>query len=259
MVKKICEYKKENGLRCRKAVDTSFTVGIDNKFTKNTYFCTEHMNTLKNFVKQMKYQKMSGIYYDDSEFSEKGIEESHNCTAYALNKIMRILKKICIKQCQADDCDLNSECRHLKPQPGKLSGIKDRIFNCPDMIFRTIIDNPNIYISDFETGCKKGYYKGAVVINPYKGYHYYRQDKPRSKKAIPGWSHKPGSTPVTKKDKSGRFIYNPLTCDRKYRGNNYKEFCNFFCIPNENLNLEHQDMVNSGGKNKKKYSKKKIY
>jgi len=55
----------------------------------------------------------------------------------------------------------------------------------------------------------------ALVIWPGVDYHWYRQDDNGC------WSHKPGSTPVTNLDDSGRFIADPLACDR----GDYTDFC----------------------------------
>ena len=77
------------------------------------------------------------------------------------------------------------------------------------MVYKTIADNPKTYITSFEDECKDNYRKIAVVVNPGDGYHYYKQDRKKSKKnskyiknnEFITWSHKPGSTPVTKKKK----------------------------------------------------------
>ena len=132
------------------------------------------------------------------------------------------------------------------------------------MVYRTIADNPETYISSFSDKCKNNFRKIAVVVNPRDGYHYYRQD--RSKGGIIAWSDKPGSTPVDQKDAAGDITINPLTMDRDYPGNPYKEFCNFLCIPKGNKNVEYKpnsdDNINySNGKimgGKKHYTKKKF-
>ena len=62
---------------------------------------------------------------------------------------------------------------------------------------------------------KKGYYSVYLVIDKGRDYHWYRQDKGGK------WSHKPGITPVTNLDASGRLIYNPVKANHNYKTVNY--------------------------------------
>jgi hypothetical protein len=68
--------------------------------------------------------------------------------------------------------------------------------------------------------------KAAVVTDEKEDYHFYRQYSNGY------WSHKPGSTDVTNKDATGRFIYDPQLASRKYHKSslNYRNFCGFFCF-----------------------------
>ncbi|QDV53034.1 hypothetical protein [Gimesia fumaroli] len=67
----------------------------------------------------------------------------------------------------------------------------------------------------------------ALVVSTTPGfldYHWYRRDNNTM------WSHKPGGTPATNRDNSGRTISDPRTCDR----GPYNIFCGFYhCIPSE--------------------------
>lgn len=78
---------------------------------------------------------------------------------------------------------------------------------------------------------KPGYreYKVALVIAKPNGrfngdYHWYKQDSDGY------WSHKPGSTNVTRADASGRSIINPKTANRKYSYADYSYFVGFFFV-----------------------------
>ena len=180
---------------------------------------------------------------------------------------MKNLGNVCINKCDGkENCDLNTECRQYKPQPGEIAGINNRKYTCTDMITRTIADNPeDIYIigCSNKDKCLKDYYKGVVIVNTsdelnggkkikfvYKNkskkkggnYHYARKYKPSSKMGISGWGHKPGSTAVTQLDNAGKKIWDPTMADWKYSGNIYNEVCPCFCIKNKDLNLEHQDI-----------------
>lgn len=67
----------------------------------------------------------------------------------------------------------------------------------------------------------------ALVVSTTPGfldYHWYRRDSNTM------WSHKPGQTPATNRDNSGRLISNPRTCNR----GPYNNFCGFYlCIPSQ--------------------------
>lgn len=68
----------------------------------------------------------------------------------------------------------------------------------------------------------------ALVIWPNEDFHFYRLC------ANGHWCHKPGETPATNKDDSGRFITNPQTCDR----GPYTTFCTYFHADNSTMFVE---------------------
>jgi hypothetical protein len=84
-------------------------------------------------------------------------------------------------------------------------------------------------MSTFTKKCPKKMTKAAVVTDENEDYHFYRQDSNGY------WSHKPGSTDVTNKDASGRFIYDPQLASRKYDNSalDYQNFCGYFCLPSK--------------------------
>ena len=165
---------------------------------------------------------------------------SHNCYAFVMNK----LDIPGLIQCKdKNNCS--------KPQPGLASATKieyykgDRI-SCENIMKRVIKDSHNtIYIPKHETekminiekkiiyrkadNCKKGYYKGVLVIAPGEDYHFYREV---SKNV---WLHKRGQTKVVDTDASDKPITDPQLADRNYGpSNNYSVFCTYFCIPIDN-------------------------
>ena len=122
------------------------------------------------------------------------------------------------------------KCSKLKPQPGKISNRIINRFNCNSMTRNILSDNPSIKPCSFYEKCPKGYYKGAMVIEKNKTYHFYRQDNNVL------WSHKPGILSVTNLDASNNVIYVPHLCDKDYKKNKdkgikYNEFCSYFCVP----------------------------
>lgn len=157
------------------------------------------------------------------------IKLSHNCYAFVMDTFDRVgMKK----------CKYNNNCK--KPQPGYVSGIEhwsSKDLNCDEVMKRVIADSKNtIYIpkkkikgtQKYKYGdkCKKGYYRGVLVIAPDKDYHFYREVENGH------WLHKRGQTEVTDIDASGKKITNPFTADRNYGGDyNYHVFCCYFCIP----------------------------
>ena len=181
--------------------------------------------------------------FDFEKWSSPIVEGSHNCYVYFLDDIVTYTFEQCELICKKNNnCDeKNSECSKLKPQPGKhafynnLRNEMNRTFTCKGMIKGILDDNPSIKkINNFSEKCPKGYYKGALVIEKNRTYHFYRQDKDSS------WSHKPGTLPITKKDASGNDIYVPHLADMNYNklnngGINYDTFCSYFCIPSNSV------------------------
>lgn len=82
----------------------------------------------------------------------------------------------------------------------------------------------------------EGYRKVALVISPFKDYHWYMQNSDGY------WSHKQGIEEVTNVDASGDLIADPATCDRNYSNVtvnstglsisilNYSTFCGYYMV-----------------------------
>lgn len=187
--------------------------------------------------------------FDYERWSAPIVEGSHNCYVYFLDDIVTYTFEQCEQICKRNNnCnEKNSECARLKPQPGKhafynnLRNDINRTFTCKSMIKGILDDNPSIKVlnennlsDNFKKKCPKGYYKGALVIEKNKTYHFYRQDRDGS------WSHKPGTLPITKKDADGNDIYVPHLAGMNYNklkngGINYDTFCNYLCVPANNV------------------------
>ena len=105
------------------------------------------------------------------------------------------------------------------------------------MVTKVIKDNTDpktkkqfIFKSKFSQKCPPKYYKGALVIEPNKTYHFYRQDNNVR------YSHKLGTLKITNIDASGKPIYAPHLADRNYNKKknkqlNYTRFCSYLCAP----------------------------
>ena len=136
----------------------------------------------------------------------------------------------------------NSECTDLKPQPGDFDLIKktgsditkERIYKCPNMQKKILNDNPSLIPASFNIKCPNKYYKGAMVVDPDNTYHFYRQNNKGT------WDHKPGISPISNIDASGKEIYIPHFANRNYTDTddknnddaiNYTHFCGYYCIP----------------------------
>lgn len=103
---------------------------------------------------------------------------------------------------------------------------------CPDLIAAVKADG--LHPSDCDAPCANRCWKVALVVDPRPNndgdFHWYRQDEDGT------WSHKPGGTPATNLDASGRPITDPRNADRNYqprggaRAPNYTVFCGCFCV-----------------------------
>ena len=161
--------------------------------------------------------------------------KSHNCYAYFLNKTSRRFERACKKSLKQQK---GMKCR--RPQPGYAAGkapiTNRKHYTCRRIYNRMKADNPSIRKTSRRKRCGRGYYKGAMVMDPYPksniDYHYYRQDRGGN------WSHKDAWGPATNKDARGRIIEDPVDADRDYRrprgrgrGKNYSRICGYYCVP----------------------------
>ena len=149
--------------------------------------------------------------------------ESHNCYSYLLNLKSKAAKKLCEKELKDNDL-----CR--RSQPGYAAGfpsLKTKDFKCPEIVKRTLSDNPKIKKSTFTRACPKDTYKGAIVVAPVRDYHYYRLNDEGY------WTHKPGWKPSTAYDAKNNLIKNPEIASRNYGELNYSDFCGYVCVPRD--------------------------
>jgi hypothetical protein len=170
----------------------------------------------------------------NSSFSDNPyLRESHNCYSYFLNLKDPSATELCKKTFTG-----NNLCR--RSQPGYAAGYKSletKDFNCPEIVERTMADNPEIYKIDKNDTCNPEFYKGAIVVAPGHDYHYYRLNDDlvyyNGKKYNDVWSHKPGYKPNTYLDAKNKIITDPETASRNYGSLNYSEFCGRVCIPRD--------------------------
>ena len=164
------------------------------------------------------------ISSDNSYNKNLYLRESHNCYNYFLNK-----KSInAIKTCKNIDYKREGSCR--RPQPGYYFGMKPmtkKDYTCKTINHRTIKDNPLILKATEQETCKKGYYKGALVVAPNRDFHYYRLNDDGV------WSHKPGGKKSSVVDSNNKPIKNPRLAGRTYGSLNYKDFCTYYCLPKD--------------------------
>lgn len=190
---------------------------------KNSPFCKKH---IKGCPRQAPLSGYEPEFNPDIYNKHEGLKDAQNCFAYAFD--YRKLPKGCTAY----------KCPASFPQPGIASGYPswDEINGkrCPDLLARLFGDVKNIKMSSFEEKCPTNYSKIAAVIDEDEDYHFYRQDKKGY------WSHKPGSSDVTRLDGTGRPIYDPRLASRDYKsGLNYDEFCSYLCVPkNTKINFK---------------------
>lgn len=207
---------------------------------ENSPFCKKHLQ----FCPRKGKLSGSELNYDPDRYNRhRGIQESHNCFAYAFDYIYLPEN---VKGCTKENCNLST------PQPGRASGYpswsKVKGKRCPDVVARIMGDVPGIRPSNFTARCPKGMRKIAPVVDPDQDYHFYRQDSNGY------WSHKPGSTKVTHLDSKGRPIYDPQLASRDSSDSNldYDTFCGYWCVPTKiKTHLER------GGRRKKTKKKTK--
>ena len=214
-----------------------------NKAIQNTDFCELHQNCksyLRNFLSGYEPE------YQPVKWSDPYVEGSHNCYSYFLNRQVKTVKEKCNEICSTKHKDNkscpkdNSECTDLKPQPGDFYLIKktgsdkekERKYKCPNMQKKILNDNPSLIPVPFNVKCPNKYYKGAMVVDPDNTYHFYRQNNNGT------WDHKPGISPITNVDASGKEIYIPHFANRDYTDDkdnedaiNYTHFCGYYCVP----------------------------
>ena len=88
--------------------------------------------------------------YDPSSWNDDDhIKSTHNCYAYALNKISHSMRN--------------------KPQPGYFSkftrdAFADGDYTCNTFLKRLKKDSPTLYVTTFSKPCREGYHKAFMVI-----------------------------------------------------------------------------------------------
>lgn len=143
--------------------------------------------------------------------SDPVLKKNHNCYAYVLDDLI--------------------QGRENKPQPGSWSNILpdesrvEKYKSCPEMLERVMADNGSIYPVEESEVCQSGFYKGYLVLDPGKDYHFYRQDSNGY------FSHKRGKLDVEDKDAARNRIEVPRLANKNYGEYNYTESCGYFCIP----------------------------
>lgn len=209
---------------------------------KNLPFCKKHTFCPRKAPLSGYEPEFNPDIYNNHE----GLKDAQNCFAYAFD--YRKLPKGCTAY----------KCPASFPQPGSASGYPSwgeiNGKRCPDLLARLFGDVKGIKMSSFEERCPKHYSKIAAVIDEDEDYHFYRQDKNGY------WSHKPGSTNVTRLDGTGRPIYDPRLASRYYSesGLNYDEFCSYLCVP-KNTNIHFKRGGKRSIKRNKTKKRKKSY
>ena len=160
---------------------------------------------------------LSGYELDyDTSIWDDEVEGNNNCYAYALNN-----------QVYPGTNNL-----WYKQQPGEYSDNLTFNYSNEEAMYNAVLEDFNTYNRNYGTNltftrinkyqkCPAGTYKVALVaVSNNRDYHWYRQDSDGY------WSHKPGTTPVTRYDSSGNLIIDPETCNRGI----YDVFLGFYAV-----------------------------
>ena len=144
------------------------------------------------------------------------VEDNNNCYAYAINNQVRP----------------GTNTLWWKQQPGQYGNAITYNYNNEVQMFNAVTKDFEKYNELFGTNlvfqrigkfqkCPAGTYKVALVANSLNiDYHWYRQDSDGY------WSHKPGTTPLTRYDSNGNLIVDPQTCARGI----YDVFHGFYAV-----------------------------
>jgi len=197
---------------------------------------------------------------------------SHNCYMYALNDVYQDVWDAC--EASRDKMEKKSGskfrrvCRQHFHKPGyyfqnqvESAGKTDPwhrdsttcnylmplIFSDnPDSIWRTQDQNGGTRQLTEQDECpnKDRYYMAAIVVDPHKGFHFYRKDHECKDPQNAGktcWSHKPGILLATDKDASGDEMPSLKDADRSYGSLDYSQICGVFCVPFNSVGKTHSD------------------
>jgi len=176
------------------------------------------MNTQKIYKKC----NSTPIYDPSKWITNRYVQNSHNCYAYALDDLDINIAKTCKKIYSK-----KKTCVSLRPKPGKYNKYNipsKKRMTCTGLTKSILKDNNQIYKLNNEK-CKPCYYKIAFAVQPKETYHFYRQDSDGS------WSHKDGPKEPTQLDASNKKIYDPESANRNYTHANYSDFCGYLCVP----------------------------
>ncbi|HEY9247018.1 MAG TPA: hypothetical protein VIO11_09250 [Candidatus Methanoperedens sp.] len=112
-------------------------------------------------------------------------------------------------------------------QPGLAAGAMYTSLECtsvlPAAIKDELIDNPNA-----NNRCPQNGHLVALVIAPGYDFHWYRKGNNGY------WTHKPGGTPVTNLDNSGKLIKDPRIANR----GPYTEFCTYMIVRHGHIKIK---------------------
>lgn len=163
-------------------------------------------------------------------------KHSHNCFAFAF----QVNDKKKIEECrQEGKCDF-----HVPGKKAKHPEFTGRMGKtCGDVLGRTMGDVPEAYPVDFQTRCKPGFSKLAVIVDEKRDFHYVPQFEsifvPEYGRSVKGlYGHKPGGRDAIFRDGAGAPIRRP---DLAYwyfpkeqegdEGLYYDSFCSYLCVP----------------------------
>lgn len=177
----------------------------------------QYNRKVKIHIEALVVLALSGYELDyDTNIWDDEVEQHNNCYAYALNN------------------QVYPGTNYLwhKQQPGGYSNNMTSDYCNEAAMYNAVLEDFNTYNSNYGTNltftrinkyqkCPAGTYKVALAAESDNGdYHWYRQDSDGY------WSHKRGTTAVTRYDSNGNLIIDPQECRR----GEYDVFLGFYAV-----------------------------
>jgi hypothetical protein len=111
-------------------------------------------------------------------------------------------------------------------QPGRAAGAMYTALSCAAVSTAALADD--LLPAPDDNKCPVEGHLVALVVAPGIDFHWYRKGRNGM------WTHKPGSTPATNLDNSGKLIADPRTADRGM----YTDFCSFMVVMHGHVKLQ---------------------
>lgn len=190
----------------------------------------QYNQRVKIHVNSFVVLQLSGYELDyDTSLWDDDVQNNNNCYAYAIN----------------NQVYPGTNTLWFKQQPGEFADSMEFEYSNEEKMRAAVLADFEKYNERFGTNLsftpigkyqksEAGTYKVALVANSNNwDYHWYRQDSDGY------WSHKPGTTQLTRYDNSGNLIIDPENCERGI----YDLFLGFYSVTGWNNMYEENNTI----------------